>query len=469
MGEFDDLIEEFVAESKEHIADIEDDLIKIESQQADVDPEVLNRVFRAAHSIKGSAKFLDLINIGDLAHRMEDVLNLIRSKKLIPSSEVAGPLLTAADALKSMLDDVSTSNDMDISGQLSALQEILDSDNAPAGASRKQPEARGALNDLGGFDIDLETLKTKLQSSQVYLLNLKPGQADMDYVLKELGNLGEVLGEKQEKDGSLGILFATIMEADMLPLALGIGKELFMEVNASLLQPGTSKATPQPNPAPAKAPVRKQPPPRQAQPPKPAKQGKPVMEKVEKPEAVKVEDEDREYSTVSYDADEPAGQASASFKTQDLKKEENTSFITFTLDEETYAVPIQAIEEIIGLQEISLLPNVPEFIKGVINLRGEIVPIMDLRLKFGLDEKGYTQFTVFLIVRVEERLVGMVVDNVADVLVLDPSKIQKTPAFSARISTDFIDGVYKDTQQEMVILVNVPSLVKLEELDALAV
>lgn len=84
MGEFDDLIEEFVTESKEHIADIEDDLIKIESGREHVDPEVINRVFRAAHSIKGSSKFLDLINIGDLAHRMEDVLNLIRSGKLIP-------------------------------------------------------------------------------------------------------------------------------------------------------------------------------------------------------------------------------------------------------------------------------------------------------------------------------------------------------------------------------------------------
>ena len=65
MGEFDDLISEFVTESREHIADIEDDLIKIESEMENVDPEVINRVFRAAHSIKGSAKFLDLSNIGD--------------------------------------------------------------------------------------------------------------------------------------------------------------------------------------------------------------------------------------------------------------------------------------------------------------------------------------------------------------------------------------------------------------------
>ena len=74
MGEFDELIEEFVTESREHIADIEEDLIKIEAEMENVDPEVINRVFRAAHSIKGSAKFLDLVNIGELAHRLEDCL-----------------------------------------------------------------------------------------------------------------------------------------------------------------------------------------------------------------------------------------------------------------------------------------------------------------------------------------------------------------------------------------------------------
>jgi purine-binding chemotaxis protein CheW len=186
-----------------------------------------------------------------------------------------------------------------------------------------------------------------------------------------------------------------------------------------------------------------------------------------KPIVVKeTQDDEREYSTVSYD--EPvAKQMIDSLKkdVQAAKEEENTSFITFTLDSELYAVPIQTIEEIIGLQEMSLLPNVPSFIKGVINLRGEIVPIMDLRLKFGLEAKEYTPFTVFLIVRVDERLMGMVVDNVADVLVIEPTKVQKKPAFSAKISTDFINGVYKDTQEDLVILVNVPSLIKPEEWD----
>jgi chemotaxis signal transduction protein/HPt (histidine-containing phosphotransfer) domain-containing protein len=453
VGEFDDLIEEFVAESKEHIADIEDDLIKIESDMEHVDPEVINRVFRAAHSIKGSSKFLDLNNIGDLAHKMEDVLNLIRSGKLKPSSDVAGPLLVAADMLKNMLEDVTTSNDMDISQHINELQNILDSETAGQKKQLKTTKAQKVNDPLAIFNIDSGIIQSKLDTSQVYILTIDTAMGDMDHIKTELKNLGEVISQKTTPEGVLVTLFATIMEPDMIPLALGVGKDSFVQVDESMLKPKEQKAAQPKAEAPAKA--VKKPTPKVA--PKPFKP-KPVIEEEE--------EDEHEYRSVSYDEPD-AKQMIASLKedVQAAKEEDNTSFITFTLDNEVYAVPIQTIEEIIGQQEISLLPNVPNFIKGVINLRGEIVPIMDLRLKFGLEQKEYTPFTVFLIVRVDERLMGMVVDNVADVLVIEPSKVQKKPAFSAKISTDFINGVYKDTQEDLVILVDVPSLIKPEEWD----
>ncbi|HOS96812.1 MAG TPA: chemotaxis protein CheW [Deltaproteobacteria bacterium] len=449
MGEFDDLIEEFVAESKEHISDIEDDLIKIESDMEHVDPEVINRVFRAAHSIKGSSKFLDLVNIGDLAHRMEDVLNLIRSGKLIPSSDVAGPLLLAADMLKTMLDDVTASNSMDISEPLGELQKILDREGAgPKKAAKAEPT--GAPDPLAVFGIAPDRIKSKLGSSQVYVLTIDAASGDVEHIKSELKNLGEVLSQKTTPEGKLVTLFATIMEADMVPLALGVDKGSFIQVTEAMLAPRARQ--PQP-PRPAQA----APKPKEAdQAPKPAPRPKPPR--------AEEEGEEGGYRKVSYD--EPDAKQMIESLKEEVKaarKEDNTSFITFTLDNEVYAVPIQTIEEIIGLQEISLLPNVPDFIRGVINLRGEIVPIMDLRLKFGLTAKEYTQFTVFLIVRVEDRLMGMVVDNVADVLVIDPGKVQKKPAFSAKISTEFIKGVYKDAQEDLVILVDVPALIKPEE------
>lgn len=453
MGEFDDLIEEFVTESKEHIADIEDDLIKIEADIEQVDPEVINRVFRAAHSIKGSSKFLDLNNIGDLAHKMEDVLNLIRSGKLVPTSDVAGPLLMAADMLKNMLENVTSSNDMDISEHLISLQNILITDAAVQKKPQKPGKASSSDDPLSIFDINMDIIKAKLVSFQVFILTIDTAEGDIDHIKSELKNLGEVIAQKTTADNKLVMLFATIMESDMVPLALGLDKDSFTQVTEGMLKTkarqtpqlkSEAQVKPEPKPVPKAA--------------KPAST-KPIVVK-------ETEDDEREYSTVSYD--EPvAKQMIDSLKkdVQAAKEEENTSFITFTLDSELYAVPIQTIEEIIGLQEISLLPNVPSFIKGVINLRGEIVPIMDLRLKFGLEAKEYTPFTVFLIVRVEERLMGMVVDNVADVLVIEPTKVQKRPAFSAKISTDFINGVYKDTQEDLVILVDVPSLIKPEEWD----
>lgn len=452
VGEFDDLIEEFVTESKEHIADIEDDLIKIESDMEHVDPEVINRVFRAAHSIKGSSKFLDLNNIGDLAHKMEDVLNLIRSGKLIPSSDVAGPLLIAADMLKNMLEDVTSSNDMDISEHIVQLQKILDRETAVEKKPQKASQVKNAADPLAILGTNMDTIRTKLGSTQVYIITIDTAKGDMDHIKSELRNLGEVIAQKTTPDGKLVTLFATIMESDMVPLALGLDKDSFIPVNESMLK-STSLQSPKTKPEAQVKPVQK-----------PAtnvaKQAKP------RPVAVEEGEEESEYRTVSYD--EPNAKemiASLKDEVQAAQKEDNTSFITFTLDNEVYAVPIQTIEEIIGLQEISLLPNVPDFIKGVINLRGEIVPIMDLRLKFGLESKEYTPFTVFLIARVDERLMGMVVDNVADVLVIEPAKVQKKPAFSAKISTDFIDGVYKDAQEDLVILVDVPSLIKPEEWD----
>jgi chemotaxis signal transduction protein/HPt (histidine-containing phosphotransfer) domain-containing protein len=453
VGEFDDLIDEFVTESKEHIADIEDDLIKIEAGMEHVDPEVINRVFRAAHSIKGSSKFLDLNNIGDLAHKMEDVLNLIRSGKLVPTSDVAGPLLMAADMLKNMLEDVTTSNDMDISEHLISLQNILVTNAGIQKKSQLPGKARLSDDPLSIFDINRDIIKAKLASFQVFILTIDSEDGDIEHIKSELKNLGEVIAQKTTADNKLSMLFATIMESDMVQLALGLDKDSFTQVTEGMLKPKTAQ-TPQPKPEVQVKPA-----------PKPIpKAAKPASKKLIVAE--ETEDDEQEYSTVSYD--EPVAKQmidSLKKEVQAAKEEENTSFITFTLDSELYAVPIQTIEEIIGLQEISLLPNVPNFIKGVINLRGEIVPIMDLRLKFGLENKEYTPFTVFLIVRVEERLMGMVVDNVADVLVIEPAKVQKKPACSAKISTDFINGVYKDTQEDLVILVDVPSLIKPEEWD----
>ena len=169
-------------------------------------------------------------------------------------------------------------------------------------------------------------------------------------------------------------------------------------------------------------------------------QGRTARAQIEPRVKAKDEESDDDYREVSYDEPGPREMiASLKEEVKAAQQEESTSFITFTPDSEVYAVPIQTIEEIIGQQEISPAERT-ELHQGVINLRGELVPIMDLRLKFGLSPKEYTQFTVFHR-QVDERLMGMVVDNVADVLVIDPQRSRKGRPFSAKISTEFTGGI----------------------------
>src|SRR5450631_3293557 len=111
----DELVLEYLTESREHLATIETDLLSIEQSGAAIDEQLVNRVFRAAHSIKGGAGFFDLLQIKELAHRTESVLDLVRSGQMIPNSEIVSILLLAFDKLRSMVLDYRESNSADIS------------------------------------------------------------------------------------------------------------------------------------------------------------------------------------------------------------------------------------------------------------------------------------------------------------------------------------------------------------------
>ncbi len=119
------IIDEFVVESREHLADIESQLLAIENAGVQADPELVNTVFRAVHSVKGAAGFLGFTTVGKLSHDLENVLNLVRNGQLIPDSAVTNVLLRSADQLRTMLDDVDRSNEVDVTDHLTALQAIV--------------------------------------------------------------------------------------------------------------------------------------------------------------------------------------------------------------------------------------------------------------------------------------------------------------------------------------------------------
>ncbi|WP_163339226.1 chemotaxis protein CheW [Desulfopila sp. IMCC35008] len=124
--EDDEILQGFIEESLEHLADIENDLLSIEEAGANIDENLVNKVFRAAHSIKGGAGFMGLTAIQELSHAAENVLGMIRSKKLIPNPEIVNVLLLAADQLQSMIEDVQNSNDFDITQHVDPLNAIAD-------------------------------------------------------------------------------------------------------------------------------------------------------------------------------------------------------------------------------------------------------------------------------------------------------------------------------------------------------
>lgn len=116
-------------------------------------------------------------------------------------------------------------------------------------------------------------------------------------------------------------------------------------------------------------------------------------------------------------------------------------FLTFTLGVEEYAIDILQVQEIRGYAHPTTIANAPEFIKGVINLRGTIVPIVDLRMRFGVGRVEYTPFTVVIILNIGRRVVGIVVDTVSDVVTLDQAQIRPAPEFAATVDTRYIVGL----------------------------
>jgi purine-binding chemotaxis protein CheW len=122
-------------------------------------------------------------------------------------------------------------------------------------------------------------------------------------------------------------------------------------------------------------------------------------------------------------------------------------YLTFTLANEDYGIGILKIKEIIGMMPITKVPRCPEFVTGVINLRGKVIPVLDLRMRFGVDAAEYTERTCIVVVEVDSGsgtlMVGLIVDSVSEVLNIKAEDIEKTPDFGAKVDTDYILGMAK--------------------------
>jgi len=145
-------------------------------------------------------------------------------------------------------------------------------------------------------------------------------------------------------------------------------------------------------------------------------------------------------------------------------------YLTFTLAEEEYGIGILKIKEIIGMMPITTVPRTPEFVKGVINLRGKVIPVMDLRLRFGMEEIDYTERTCIVVVEIEGTsgtvMIGVVVDSVSEVLNIKGEDVEETPTFGSKMNTEYILGMAK-MEGGVKILLDIDRVLNEDEIAAL--
>ncbi|BBF86490.1 positive regulator of CheA protein activity CheW [Aquitalea magnusonii] len=137
--------------------------------------------------------------------------------------------------------------------------------------------------------------------------------------------------------------------------------------------------------------------------------------------------------------------------------------LVFTLGQEEYGIDILKVQEIRGYDAVTRIANAPPFIKGVVNLRGSIVPIVDMRIKFGLGEPVYDAFTVVIILNIFQRTVGVVVDGVSDVIQLAEDELRDPPEFGSVVETTYIEGLGTKGER-MVIIVDIERLMSSAEM-----
>jgi len=150
---------------------------------------------------------------------------------------------------------------------------------------------------------------------------------------------------------------------------------------------------------------------------------------------------------------------------------ETVQYLTFKLDDETFAVDVAKVREILDFSTVTKVPQTPDFMRGVINLRGSVVPVVDMRLKFGMSETEKTVDTCIIVLEIlldnETAVVGALADSVQEVLELEPENIEPAPRIGTKLNTDFLVGMGKQNETFIMIL-NIDKVFTLDELSAVS-
>ena len=251
----DETLQMYVEEATEHLGDIENDLLAIEQAGADIDVELVNKVFRAAHSIKGGAGFLGLNKIKDLGHKIENILDMVRNRELVPDPEVVNIVLLAFDKLRDMIVNVAESEDADIDEHIAALTAATSANLK--GEEKGSVDRRVEIRDSRGrtvFEVpEFDLRQNRKGGKNLYLLefdlihDVQRKEKTIFDILKCMDSTGVVLDLKVdfeavgtlEEDGfsnriPLFVLFGSIIEDDIMPALLDLGSEFILPLKLDL-------------------------------------------------------------------------------------------------------------------------------------------------------------------------------------------------------------------------------------------
>jgi len=259
----DETLQMYVEEASEHLEDIESDLLTIEQDGADLDEELVNKVFRAAHSIKGGAGFLGLTAIKELSHKIENILDMVRNRQMVPTPDIVNVVLLAFDFLNQMLQNVSASNEMDIAEHLEALEGLATA-NLTA-SEQESAENQVVIKNADNREVftlsEFELKQAQKGGKYLYLLNYdlihdvqQQGKNPLE-IIKELQDSGEVVELEVDflavgtlEDGEfsnrlpLDVLYASIIEPDLLPTLLDLKAEQMFPLDEQLKGSSTEAA-----------------------------------------------------------------------------------------------------------------------------------------------------------------------------------------------------------------------------------
>ena len=479
----------YIDGSRENLDTMDRCLLSLEQNPANLD--AVEEIFRAAHTLKGMSATMGFEKIAHLTHEMENILDKLRSRQLEVSAAIIDLIFETFDVLRTLVNDSieSTDSNIDLSELSTKLSAAAIGGGVPAASAKqvaaptkadggaKRAAGKGPaidLSDMGLSELELASLEEAgddgrhvlllqvslvadclLKGPRVFMVLRTLDDLQCD-IIKAVPEVKDLENEKFDKS------FKMVVATDKSPEQLRDGIESISEIETVEVTDITGGASgsapaavaPPPPPPPPQAPAVSAPPPARAQ-SAPAPVAAPVQV--------------AEYHQPAAQAPAPPPQAALSAEQKPAEPEEEekvkevielVQLVTFLMAGETYALEIQQVEAIINLVPITRVPKAPPHIDGVINLRGEIVPVINTRRRLRLSEVERRPSNQIIILSFEEEKVkaGFLVDSVQEVIRLPESAIEPPSRVSEGVDVEYLRGVGK-IDNKIIILLNAHRIV----------